>query len=49
MMALLPPHMLRLLGRPDILHDIRHAQAHPEESVELDLPPAPEDVDWEAP
>ncbi len=47
--TVVPTHVLRLLERPDILAAIRHGQAHPEEGVELELPDAPLDVDWENP
>jgi hypothetical protein len=46
--SVVPTHVLRLLGRPDVLAAMRHADEHPEELVRRKLRKAP-DVDWENP
>ena len=46
--TVIPTHVLRLMGRPDVLAAIRHAEDHPEERVRRTVPPGP-DVDWERP
>lgn len=38
-------HVARLMARPDILAAVRYADEHPEEAVELDLPPAPDGLE----
>jgi hypothetical protein len=46
--SVVPSHVLRLLGRPEVLAAIRDAQDHPEKLVRRKLRTAP-DIDWEAP
>jgi hypothetical protein len=46
--SVVPSHVLRLLGRPEVLAAIRDAQDHPEKLVRRKLRKAP-DIDWEAP
>ena len=45
---IVPDHVLRLMERPDLLAEFRHAEDHPEELVRRSVPDSP-DVDWEAP
>jgi hypothetical protein len=46
--TVVPTHLVRLLDRPDLLADFRHADEHPEEAVTLTLPDGP-DLDSESP
>jgi hypothetical protein len=46
--TVVPTHLVRLLDRPDLLADFRHADEHPEEAVTPTLPDGP-DLDSESP